>query len=291
MPTPPAPRLSEQARAKVNLALHVTGRRADGYHELDTIAAFPPLGDTLHADPTDDLSLTIKGPFARDLTADGDNLVLRAAHALREVFAVQAGAALVLEKHLPVASGIGGGSADAAAALRILCRLWDIEATDPRLHEIAARLGADVPMCLASAPLRAQGIGDRLTPLAALPQAGFLLVNPCIEVSTPAVFRALASRENPAIGTMPQTFPDARQLAAFLRTTRNDLEPPATALATPIRDVLAALNGLPDVLLARMSGSGATCFAIFEDAPMASRAATTLQQARPDWWVAATTLS
>ena len=291
MPTSPAPRLSEQARAKVNLALHVTGRRADGYHELDTLAAFPPLGDTLHADPAEDLSLMIKGPFARHLTADGDNLVLRAALALREAFAVEAGAALVLEKHLPVASGIGGGSADAAAALRILCRLWNIDTTDPRLHEIATRLGADVPMCLASTPLRAQGIGDRLTPLAALPQAGFLLVNPRIEVATPAVFRALASRENPPIDAMPQAFRDATQLVAFLHGTRNDLESPATALATPIRDVLAALNGLPDVLLARMSGSGATCFAIFEDAPMAARAAAFLEQAQPGWWVAATTLS
>ncbi|WP_321339514.1 4-(cytidine 5'-diphospho)-2-C-methyl-D-erythritol kinase [Breoghania sp.] len=291
MTTEAVPHLTELAPAKVNLALHVTGRRADGYHELDTIAAFPPLGDTLEASPAPELSLTLKGPFAGDLTADGDNLVLRTARALQHAFAIEDGAALVLEKRLPVASGIGGGSADAAAALRLLCQLWEIDSEISRLHGIAAGLGADVPMCLTSRPLRARGIGENLTPLGPFPQAGLLLVNPRIEVSTPAVFRKLESRENAPIGDIPRSFDSASRLADFLRTTRNDLEAPAILEAEPIATVLKALNALPDALLARMSGSGATCFAIFDDAPSAARAAAVLQQAQPGWWIAATTLS
>ena len=279
----------EEARAKVNLALHVTARRADGYHELDTLAAFPPFGDVLQARPADDLSLTLTGPFAADLGPSGDNLVMRAATALRAAFAIEAGAALSLEKRLPVASGIGGGSADAAAALRALARLWRIDRGDPRIAEIAARLGADVPMCLASRPLRATGIGEVLSPVADFPAAGLLLVNPRVSVATPAIFKALKNSDNPPLGDIP-ALADAKALADWLATTRNDLQPPAIETAPVIAEVLAVLDALPGALLARMSGSGATCFALFSEEATATAAGDALAATRPDWWICRTVL-
>ena len=288
-PASPDAALVEPAKAKINLALHVTGRRADGYHELDTLAAFPPFGDRIEARPASDLSLTVSGPFAAELGPGEDNLVLRAAHGLRAAFAVTAGASLTLEKNLPVASGIGGGSADAAAALRALVRLWNLNGDDPRLMEIAAGLGADIPMCLASHPLRATGIGEVLTPLPMLPSAGVVLANPRIAIPTPAIFKRLQSRDNPPLGDVP-AFPDARTLADFLAATRNDLQPAAIEVAPEIAAVLSALSALPGVLLARMSGSGATCFALFDAHETAKAAAGALIATRPGWWVQATSL-
>lgn len=261
------------ARAKVNLFLHVTGRRADGYHLLDSLAVFPEIGDRLTATPADALSLEVTGPFAPALAAEADNLVLRAARAL-----ASRGARLLLKKNLPIASGIGGGSADAAAALRLLSALWGISADLPA---IALSLGADVPVCLGSRPARMQGIGEILAPVPTLPPAGIVLVNPGLAVATPAVFRARAPGFTPP-ATLPDAWPDAAAMAAGLAACTNDLQAAAISLCPAIAEVLATLTALPGALLARMSGSGATCFALFADAAAARQAAESL--AHTGWW-------
>lgn len=255
--------MEEHARAKVNLYLHVVGRRADGYHLLDSLAVFPGAADVLRAEPGQGLSLTLAGPFGAGLAGEADNLVLRAARALAEAAGVPANAALVLDKNLPIASGIGGGSADAAAALRLLCRLWGVEAD---LAAIAAELGADVPVCVASESARMQGVGEVLAAAPTLPPFGMVLVNPGVAVSTPSVFRARAPgfREPAAL---PAAWATAAAMVADLRRTGNDLEVSALALAPAIGDALAWLRGLDGCLLARMSGSGATCFGIFAGTP------------------------
>ncbi len=269
------------APAKINLTLHITGRRADGYHLLDSLVAFAGAHDQVTAAPGNALSLTVAGPFAPALAQDADNLVLRAARALAAAAGVAPHAALHLEKRLPVASGIGGGSADAAAALRALCRLWNLTLPPARLHEVALGLGADVPVCLASRPCRMTGIGETLSAMPALPQCGLLLVNPGVALSTQAVFRARAGAFSQA-PTLPDYWPDAAALAATLAQGGNDLQPPAIALCPAVGALLAELGGYPGALLARMSGSGATCFALFANAGAAAAAAATL--GRPGWW-------
>ncbi len=261
-----------RAPAKVNLYLHVTGRRVDGYHLLDSLAVFGPAADRLRAERADALSLHITGPFGASLAGDADNLVLRAARGLADGRAL--GARLVLDKRLPVASGVGGGSADAAAALRLLARLWGVAIPDG----LAASLGADVPVCLAGQPARMTGVGEQLASAPVLPRFGLLLVNPGVGVSTPEVFRARRGGfSEPAL--LPPAWPDASAMARDLGRLGNDLEAPAIRLCPAIADVLAWLRELPGCLLARMSGSGATCFGLFADAP-----------GRPDavpagWWV------
>jgi 4-diphosphocytidyl-2-C-methyl-D-erythritol kinase len=286
----PAP-LVEFARAKVNLALHVVGRRADGYHLLDGLAVFPPVGDRLTVRPARDFTLTVEGPGAAALagTAADDNLVMRAAQALRRVFGIDDGADIRLEKVLPIAAGLGGGSADAAATLRALCRLWGLDARSPEVTAIALSLGADVPMCLTSRPARTEGIGDDLRPVPDLPPLGILLANPGDAVSTPAVFRALSSRENPPMPALPHAF-TAEDFVAWLSACRNDLEPPAFALAPTVPRVRDAIGALPGCRLARMSGSGATCFGLFDSSAAAADAAATLSDSRPTWWVRAAPL-
>ncbi|MBS7788920.1 4-(cytidine 5'-diphospho)-2-C-methyl-D-erythritol kinase [Roseococcus sp. SDR] len=274
--------LTEAAPAKVNLFLHVTGRRADGYHLLDSLAVFGPAADTLTATRAEALSLTLAGPFGESLAAEPDNLVLRAARALAAEAQVTAGATLHLEKHLPVASGIGGGSADAAAALRLLNRLWRCELGEAALARIAAPLGADIPVCVASRPARMQGIGEVITPGPALPECGLLLVNPRVPVATPAVFRARQGGFSP-LAELPVAWPDAEAMVADLARLTNDLEAPALSLCPVIGDVLCALRATPGCLLARMSGSGATCFGIFATPGAAIAAARAMPEA---WWSA-----
>lgn len=275
--------LAEHAPAKINLALHVTGRRADGYHLLDSLVVFAGVGDLVEAEPADDLSLSIGGPFGADLGAGPDNLVLRAAALLARN---GDGAALRLTKRLPVASGIGGGSADAAATLRLLGRMWNAPPVSP---EAALALGADVPVCLEGRPLRMSGIGERLAPFAP-PRFRMLLVNPGVELSTGAVFSRLARRDNPPLPQDPP-LPDAETLFAFLAAQRNDLQTPAEVAAPVIAEALAALAAQSGCGLARMSGSGATCFGLFaREAPMRA-AALALRRARPGWWIAETEVS
>ncbi len=263
------------APAKVNLYLHVTAKREDGYHLLDSLAVFPAIGDMVSATPAEELSLDITGPFGAVLRAEADNLLLRAARAL----APGRGAALTLEKNLPVASGIGGGSADAAAALHALSTLWGIRDAD--LPALALGLGADVPVCLASAPARMQGIGEILVPAPRLPEFGMVLVNPGVAVPTPAVFRARQGGFTPA-ANLPTSWPSAEAMTADLHRCTNDLQAAAIGIQPVIGEVLDVLTALPGALLARMSGSGATCFAIFPTPAAAAAAASRITQ--PGWW-------
>lgn len=278
--------LTETAFAKINLALHVRARQADGYHALETLFAFAEDGDGLTARPAPGLSLEVTGPFARALARDdpADNLVLRAAAALQAAFGVSAGAELALDKRLPVASGIGGGSADAAAALRLLCRLWQLPLADARVAGIARSLGADVPACLASVAVRGEARGDVLVPIDTAGLAGvpLLLVNPGVGLSTAAVFAAWDGHDRGALA-------DGDPLATAA-TGRNDLEQPAGVLVPQIRSVLGRLGGAPGVRLARMSGSGATCFAVFAAAAACSAAARDIAAQEPGWWLLPTRL-
>ncbi|WP_277968373.1 4-(cytidine 5'-diphospho)-2-C-methyl-D-erythritol kinase [Sphingomonas echinoides] len=271
----------ESAPAKINLALHVRSRRADGYHELETLFAFVTDGDTVTLAPGP-LSLTITGPFGSGLSGEGDNLVLRAARAFAERFGTSVSGAFTLDKHLPVASGIGGGSADAAAALRALARANDVAVDDPRLFEIAAVLGSDVPACLLGRTALGSGRGEHLEPLDGPSGMPVLLVNPGVAVSTAAVFRGWDGIDR---GPMPDG--DVLSLA---RAGRNDLEAPARAVAPEIGLVLDYLNGGNHVL-ARMSGSGATCFALYATVADRAAAATAIMAAKPDWWCLKTALA
>ncbi|WP_010546158.1 4-(cytidine 5'-diphospho)-2-C-methyl-D-erythritol kinase [Sphingomonas elodea] len=271
--------VTEQAPAKLNLALHVRHRRPDGYHELETLFAFVEHGDTVRVVPAETDSFTLDGPFAPVLAAEGDNLVTRAATRFREAFGGGAHS-IALEKRLPVASGIGGGSADAAATLRALAALHGIAPEDTRLFAIADALGSDVPACLLGRTALGRGRGEQLAPVAGLSGMPVLLVNPGVAVSTAAVFRGWDGVDRGPIGS--------GDLLDVARGGRNDLEPPARALAPAIDAVLAALAVQEGVLLARMSGSGATCFALFDTQTARDAAAATL--AGRDWWLAATRL-
>ncbi len=272
---------SERAPAKVNLYLHVTGRRPDGYHELDSLVVFAGAGDVLHHTAAPDLSLALCGGEAEALAAEPDNLVLRAARLLAGAAGVPARGALRLEKHLPVASGIGGGSADAAAALRLLNRCWGLRWPEERLLPLAAQLGADVPVCLSGHAARMSGIGEVLAPAPVLPSAGLVLANPRRPLSTPAVFRARGMAGFSAPAALPAGWGDAAAMARDLGTCGNDLEPPALRLCPEVGMVLTALRAAPNCLLARMSGSGATCFGLFPDAATAATVAAGLPAA---WW-------
>jgi 4-diphosphocytidyl-2-C-methyl-D-erythritol kinase len=273
--------VTEHARAKLNLYLHVTGRRDDGLHLLDSLVVFTAAGDLVHAAPADDLSLSLTGPLAMALHGEPDNLVLRAARALATELGRSAQAHLTLDKRLPVASGLGGGSADAAATLRALCRLWHQPANPATLARLALALGADVPVCLASRPLRMGGIGERLEPAPELPDCGLVLVNPGVAVATASVFRARAGAFSTE-AQLPARWQDAAAMAADLRRLRNDLAVPARSLCPAIDAVLSALAAQPGCLLARMSGSGATCFGLFATPQIAAQAAPRLM--RDGWW-------
>lgn len=275
----------QTARAKINLALHVTGLDKAGYHTLDSLVTFTEWGDRLRFAANDDLSLCVRGPFAAGIDRD-DNSVLEAAQKLGALSGSLRGAAVFLEKNMPVASGIGGGSADAAAVLKGLCRLWDVEPDNYDLNALALELGADVPMCLAGRPARIGGIGEVIDPLA-IPSFPMVLVNPRIPLSTPRVFEALGKRDNTAI-SMPDN-PDGTQgwLTALTRM-RNDLTAPAVNLVPEIGNCLDALEQTPSCRLARMSGSGATCFGIFDSADSAGEAARRFGRDHGDWWSIAT---
>jgi 4-diphosphocytidyl-2-C-methyl-D-erythritol kinase len=276
--------VDEWAAAKVNLDLWVVGRRADGYHELDSLVVFAPPCDRLRFQDGGRLTLDVTGPFAVALAGERDNLVLRAARRLAERVGRAPQAQITLDKRIPVAAGLGGGSADAAATLRGLNRLWRLGLSAADLVPLAAALGADVPVCLAARPTRMRGIGDRLEPLQGLPELALLLVNPRQPVATAAVFAGLGGTAGPPpdLGPPPATRP---RLLDWLRARPNHLEAPARRLLPAIGHVLAALAGQPGCALARMSGSGATCFGLFDDQDALARAASAIAAAHPDWWV------
>jgi 4-diphosphocytidyl-2-C-methyl-D-erythritol kinase len=284
--------VTRPAPAKLNLTLRVVGKREDGYHLLDSLVAFTEYGDVVEAVPADELSLTMDGPFGAALAGDpAENLVLRAARLLAEAAGVAPRAGLRLTKNLPIASGIGGGSSDAAATLLALSDLWDIRPAAGDLARLGLKLGADVPVCLAGRPARLEGIGERIGPAPELPPAPIVLVNPGIGLATPAVFRArtgpFSAGAGPA-GVLPTAPPDPAALARALALYENDLAAPAVTLLPVIADVLAMLDAAPGRLIARMSGSGATCFALFAEGSAAEEAAEAATQR--GWWAIATRL-
>jgi 4-diphosphocytidyl-2-C-methyl-D-erythritol kinase len=290
----PAHATREAAPAKINLALHVTGQRADGYHLLDSIVAFASHGDRLSFSSAERDSFSLDGRFGPLLSdkAEGKdgNLVLKARDLLRDALTAQGRTtrpvAIELEKKLPVASGIGGGSADAAATLRGLLRFWQASLSPDRLSEIALKLGADVPMCLESRPLRARGIGEQIDMLDAMPGFALVLANPLQAVSTPDIFRRLTHKDHPPIDEPPANG-DRGAWIRFLAGQRNDLEAPARALLPEIAVISDMLRNA-GARLVRMSGSGATCFGIFDDRTAAGAAERQLSRLRPDWYFQAT---
>ena len=285
----------ENARAKVNLALHVTGRRGDGYHLLDSLVVFAEIADTLRAVPRDEaqVKLSVEGQFADDLDRSApmrDNLVMRAADELMAAFPKKPirGVRLDLTKRLPIAAGLGGGSADAAAALRLLDRLWGFGASRETLAAVGLRLGADVPACLVSRPLKAEGVGEIIRPVSGIPELPMILVNPAIALPTRNVFRRLHPEERTPMWPVPPGFKSLIEFAQWLRLSRNDLFDPAKEEAKIVGTVVKAVSADPECLLARMSGSGATVFGIFNSHAAAERAAARLHAAKPAWWVAVT---
>ncbi|UFX43676.1 4-(cytidine 5'-diphospho)-2-C-methyl-D-erythritol kinase [Bradyrhizobium sp. 41S5] len=294
------PALIEEGRAKVNLTLRVVGRRVDGFHDLESVVAFADCADRLTLEPGPELSLSMAGPLADACGDTSDNLVLKAARLLGERVADLEVGHFTLEKVLPVAAGIGGGSADAAAVLRLLARLNELSLDDSRIMEVALQTGADVPVCVASRACDMTGVGEGLLPLD-LPRMPCVLVNPRVPVATKDVFNALGLRHGElligATDVMMQapSWPEAGRavddwIAALARGT-NDLEAPAARIEPVISDVLSALRATKDVRLARMSGSGATCFAVFGTDTDAEAAGEQLRAAHPGWWVHAGALS
>ena len=277
------------APAKVNLTLHVLGRRADGYHDLESLVAFATIHDVITVAPAEDWSLTVEGPFKDALRAeigDNQNLVLRAGRILAEHLGRRDGAAIGLHKVIPIAAGLGGGSADAAATLLALCRLWHAELPLPVLAELGLRLGADLPVCLSSRTAYMAGIGERIQAAPDVPPLSVVLVNPGVALPTASVFRnwqGKTARES-RLAYQPD---DELSLVAILRAGRNDLTASATALAPVIGEVMTEIESAPGLLLARLSGSGPTCFGLFADSLAAQAAAASIAAARPDWWVTA----
>jgi 4-diphosphocytidyl-2-C-methyl-D-erythritol kinase len=275
------------AAAKVNLYLHVTGRRDDGYHLLDSLVSFADVGDRVTAEPAAVLSLAVCGPEAASLVGVGqDNLVLRAARVLAAHCGIAARAALSLEKNLPIAAGLGGGSSDAAAALRALSKLWRLSLNEAELRRLGAALGADIPVCLYARPAWVGGVGEQITPAEGLPEAGILLANPRKVLPTARVFAARRGAYNQP-GRFSPIPEGAAGLARALQMRGNDLTDSAIGLVPEIAAVLDRLDRLPGALIARMSGSGATCFALFADRAAAQVARHALSAGEPGWWCAA----
>lgn len=289
---------SELARAKINLALHVGARRADGYHDLESLVVFADVADVVTARPAPKdlaaMTLDLDGPHAgllEETTEPSANLALRAAEAIAALAPKRRAVPLQISvtKRIPIAAGLGGGSADAAATLRLLDRIWGLGLKPKKLIEIGLTLGADVPMCLASQPLMARGIGELVTPVAGIPALSVVLAHPGISVPTGAVFAGLGNEQRSGLPTLPSKFRTVLDLVFWLRQTRNDLTDPARVVARKAVAAAKALADDPDCLFARMSGSGAAAFGIFVKPAAAERAAERIKAAKPDWWVAAAT--
>lgn len=289
MPQP----LATRAPAKINLTLHVLGRRADGYHDLESLVVFAGTGDDLRLEPARTLTLEVSGPTAPLAGSHAENLVMKAARLLAErVDGLKVGT-FHLTKRLPVAAGIGGGSSDAAAALRLLGRLNGLPLTHPAVREAARLTGADVPVCLEPGARMMRGAGEDVGPGLSLPRLFAVLVNPRVPVETPAVFKALGLQPGQELSAATHPAPEASSpdaLLAVLKQTRNDLEPPARKVQPVIGEVLSLIRNTDGCRLARMSGSGATVFGLYDDCEAAAEAAKQIRRFRPNWWVKATSL-
>lgn len=268
------------APAKLNLTLHVTGRRSDGYHVLDSLVVFADVGDQITAESDSNLWLDVSGPMAQGVPSDARNLMLKAA----ALMPLGQGAALSLTKNLPAASGIGGGSSDAAATLRALSQLWNVPLPT---SEMLLKLGADLPVCMTPLPQRMSGIGEKLSLVPNVPELSILLVNPKIEVPTPAVFKAMTNRDNPGMTRALPAWSSQSEFVNWLSDQRNDMQTAACALASEISTCLTALEAVEGCQLARMSGSGATCIGVFVTANAANSAEQALKSIYPNWWVTA----
>ena len=286
-----ADRVEVCAPAKINLFLHVGEKRPDGYHELESLIGFAEVGDRISVAASGDLSLAVRGPFARDLPDSDGNLALKAARAFQHRLNRRDGAIIRLEKNLPVASGIGGGSADAAAVLRGLALLWRADCSDAGLLSLAAELGSDVPACLLSRPCWVAGRGEILAELPELPRLATVLVNPGVGVATAAVFGMLNARAGLGKPRPARRLENLWDVIGYLGEAGNDLEAPACRLAPVIQEVLSAFDREPGCAMAAMSGSGATCFALFHADEYAHGAADRIAQDHPEWWVSFTRLA
>lgn len=281
--------LTAKANAKLNFYLHIQGKRDDGYHLLESLVAFTSFGDQLAVEADNLLSLVVEGEFAKEAGSD-DNLVLRAARALQKTCKITQGARITLTKNIPVGAGLGGGSADAAATLKLLGKFWAVIPSHDQLHQIAVSLGADVPMCLANQPLIARGIGDEITLLKEpLPELYAVLVYPRVHLSTPDVYKRYQhERDIPPSVVMPaktDLFLDS------LKSTRNQLQRAAISLSPEVAEVLLALEGYPQAKLVRMCGSGSSCFALCDNADSTVSLLKDMRKRYPDWWIEATTFA
>lgn len=277
------------APAKINLFLHLTGRRDDGYHLLQSVMVFVDVGDSLEFSPHDSLFLDVDGPFAGDMPPPHENLIYRAAQMLAAEFKTTPRGAVRLTKNLPVASGIAGGSADCAAALKGFAKLWGFSDERDRIHRIGQQLGADVPACLVAKPVWAEGIGEKMMPLHDMPALHFVLANPMVATPTPEVFRRYRNRFCPPIQFSGRK-KSMQEWIADIKRYRNDLTDPAMEVTPEIRTVLQALQETPNCQVARLSGSGATCFGIYEHAETARAAVNKLKMDHPRWWVSTANL-
>jgi len=275
--------ISVTAHAKVNLTLHVIGQLPNGYHNLQSLVGLTDFGDQIYLSPASGFDFQVTGPFSQGIPLDDRNLVVRAAQFMAKKYSRELECKVVLEKNLPMASGIGGGSSDAAAVMKALSQYWSVPL--PTVDELMA-LGADIPVCMSSGLTLMEGAGEQVTPLAPPPAWGLLLINPNVGVSTPAVFNALSRKNNPQMEKVTEHCRDI----GWLCNQRNDLEPPAVAMVPEVAAVLDAISTTPHCKVARMSGSGATCFGVFADVNAAQTAAETLKHRHPNWWVVATKL-
>lgn len=279
----------EPAPAKLNLFLHVGRRRPDGYHDIDSLVVFTAFGDRVRLMPADALSLERTGPRAGDVPATReDDLCVRAAQALGHAVGRDPAFRITLEKNIPVAAGLGGGSADAAAVVRALCRIWGEDPGSPAVSRVAAALGADVPVCLAGRPARVSGIGERVVPLSGAAALWVLLVNPGVPLSTADVFGAYRPGDGMAAAPAELDVSSANDVAGAMRRLRNDLDAPARACCPPVAEIIDALDAVPGCLLARMSGSGPSCWALFDDAQACAGAKAAVRAKHPGWWTVGT---
>lgn len=274
-----------RAPAKVNLYLHITGKREDGYHLVDSLVSFTDFGDQVTVSEADELTLTASGHYADGMPMDDSNLVLRMARSLQEEAGITKGAKIHIDKEIPVSAGVGGGSTDAAAAANALVKLWGVDIPLQRLCEIGFKLGVDMPVCLNRKTVFVDGLGEQMTAAEPIPENGLLLVNPRVTLSTPSVFARRKGGFSPTDDFIGTRAKDAKHLAKLLADRENDLTDPASALVPVVREVIREIGNLDGCLLSRMSGSGATCWGLFETEAAAAAAMEQLKSRQPDWWM------